>query len=137
MFRLLFRLRHRYLQDSEGRYYIGLAPQASEIPYQNTEKLEVCLSDLPSQYSEKKVSDVQPSNSLLPGFIPQLQPHLMLAGKEAFFKVQLTQVQDGCVLGFSFSHGLTGESSSVCCTKGTGTICKSSQCCSLTHPHAP
>ena len=73
----------------------------------------MCLSDLPSQYSEKKVSDVQPSNSLLPDFIPQLQPHLMLAGKEALFEVQLTQVQDGSVLGFSFSHGLTGESTSV------------------------
>ncbi|KAL0021527.1 hypothetical protein WJX77_004343 [Trebouxia sp. C0004] len=97
----------RFLQDSDGRYYIGLASQASEIPYQSAERLEVCLSDLPSQYSEKKVSDVQPSNCLLPDFIPQLQPHLMLAGKEAFFRVQLTQVQDGCVLGFSFSHGLT------------------------------
>lgn len=38
----------------------------------------------------------------------------MLAGKEAFFKVQLTQVQDGCVLGFSVSHGLTGKQNSVC-----------------------
>lgn len=74
----------------------------------------MCLSDLPSQYSEKKVSDVQPSNCLLPAFIPQLQPHLMLAGKDAFFKVQLTQVQDGCVLGFSVSHGLTGKHNSVC-----------------------
>ena len=46
---------------------------------------------------------------MLPGFIPQLQPHLMLAGKEALFKVQLTQVQDGSVLGFSFSHGMSGE----------------------------
>ena len=33
----------------------------------------------------------------------------MLAGKEALFKVQLTQVQDGSVLGFSFSHGMSGE----------------------------
>ena len=38
----------------------------------------------------------------------------MLAGKEALFKVQLTQVQDGCVLGFSVSHGLTGKQKSVC-----------------------
>ncbi|KAA6421201.1 MAG: hypothetical protein FRX49_08900 [Trebouxia sp. A1-2] len=100
-------LNGRLLQNPDGRYYIGSAAQAVDIPYQNTERLEQRLSDLPSQYSETKVSDVQPSNSLLPDFIPQLQPHLMLAGKGAFFKVQLTQVQDGCVLGFSFSHGLT------------------------------
>jgi len=56
---------------------------------------------------------VQPSNILLPDFIPQLHPHLMLAGKDAFFKIQLTQVQDGCVLGFSVSHGLTGKQNSV------------------------
>ena len=37
----------------------------------------------------------------------------MLAGKEALFKVQLTQVQDGCVLGFSFCHGLSGERASI------------------------
>ena len=42
----------------------------------------------------------------------------MLAGKEAFFKVQLTQVQDGCVLGFSVSHGLTGKQNSVCGKRG-------------------
>ena len=111
---LLVRLYHRFLQNQDGRYHIGSAAQSDEIPYKNTERLEVCLSDLPSQYSEKKVSDVQPSNILLPDFIPQLHPHLMLAGKEAFFKVQLTQVQDGCVLGFSVSHGLTGKHYSFC-----------------------
>ncbi len=111
---LRIRLYHRFLQNPDGRYYIGSAAQGAEIPYKNTERLEVRLSDLPSQYSEKRVSDVQPSNCLLPDFIPQLQPHLMLAGKEAFFKMQLTQVQDGCVLGFSVSHGLTGKQNSVC-----------------------
>ena len=75
------------------------------------------LSDLPSRYTEHRVSDACPSNSLLPDFIPQLQPHLMLAGKEALFKVQLTQVQDGSVLGFSFSHGMSGEQAWKCTGK--------------------
>ena len=137
MCRPFFRLCRRFLQDPDGRYYIGSAAQGAEIPYKNTERLEVCLCDLPSHYSEKKVSDVQPSNCLLPDFIPQLQPHLMLAGKEAFFKVQLTQVQDGCVLGFSVSHGLTGKQSLFVGMKASGAICKRLQCCTLTQPLAP
>ena len=56
----------------------------------------MCLSDLPSHYDDEKVSHVQPSKCLLPDFIPQLHPDMMLIGKKAF-EAQLTQVQNGCV----------------------------------------
>ena len=42
----------------------------------------------------------------------------MLTGKEALFKLKLTQVQDGSVLGISFSHGLSGLQKLLClCTQ--------------------
>ena len=83
--------------------------QASEIPFKSTESLQTQVSDLPSKFAVHKISNAQPSNSLLPEFIPQLEPHLVLTGKEALFKVQLTQLQDGAVLGIALAHGLTGK----------------------------
>ena len=107
-------MHHRFLQTPEGRYCIGYSGEDREIPFTVKDNLQVQLSELPNMYAERRISDASPSNSLLPDFIPQLHPHLLLSGKEAFFQVQLTQVQDGSVLGFSFSHGLTGQSLSSC-----------------------
>ena len=107
----------RLLQDAEGRYYIGSDGDLCEIPFTVTQDLQLKLLDLPSKYAEKYVSDAIPSNRLLPDLIPQMQPHLLLTGKEALLKVQLTQLQDGCVLGISFAHALSGElplSDAVC-----------------------
>lgn len=109
-----FSLRHRVLQTPEGRYYIDSSDEHHEIPFTVQDNLQVRLSELPNLYAERRVSDVSPSNSVLPGFIPQLHPHQLLAGEEALFQVQLTQVQAGSVLGFSFFHGLTGQPFSSC-----------------------
>lgn len=102
-------MHHRFVQTPEGRYYIGSRGEDCEIPFTVKDNLQVQLSELPNIYAERHISDASPSNSLLPDFIPQLHPHLLLAGEEALFQVQLTQVQDGSVLGLSFSHGLTGQ----------------------------
>lgn len=99
---------HRLLQTPEGRYYIGPSGEPTQIPCITTQKPHFHLSDLPSKYAEQHISDFCPSNTLLPEFILQLQPHLMLTGRQALFQVQLTQVQGGSVLGISFSHGLSG-----------------------------
>ena len=110
IFRAHSGLHCRFLQTSEGRYFINIAQgQGYEIPFKASKNLQMQLRDLPSKFAACNISDAEPSNSLLPEFVPQLQPHLMLAGKDAFFKVQLTQLQDGAVLGVAFSHGLTGE----------------------------
>lgn len=107
-------MHHRLLQTPEGRYYIGVNSEDREIPFTFKDNLQVQLSELPSLYAERHISDASPSNSLLPDFIPQLHTNLLLAGKEPFFHLQLTHVQDGYVLGFSFFHGLAGQSLSNC-----------------------
>lgn len=67
------------------------------------------LADLPAHYVHSKLSDAVPLNALLPNLIPQMQPHQVLAGKDAVFKVQLSQFQDGSVLGISYSHAVAGD----------------------------
>ena len=108
----------RLHQTPEGRYYIGSTGGPCQIPYLTAERRQVQLSDLPSKYAQKHISDACPSNTLLPDFIPQLQPHLILTGKQALFKLQLTHLQDGSVLGISFSHSLSGPNKLISlCTK--------------------
>ena len=70
----------RFRQTPEGRLCLIPAEAACSIPFASAQKLQVRLSDLPSRCVERRVSDVTPSNWLLPDFIPQLQPHLMLTG---------------------------------------------------------
>ena len=105
---------HHYLivricQTPEGRYFIGSGgTHPPGITYTVAQKLSLSLPDLPAQYVQSRVSDAGPVNILLPELIEQMQPHQMLAGKEPLFRVQLTEIQDGCVLGISFSHALAG-----------------------------
>lgn len=102
----------RFVQTSQGQLFIGVfSGQASKIPDKSTTNLQTQVSDLPSKFVVHKIPNAQPSNSLLPEFIPQLQPHLVLAGKDALFKVQLTQLQGGAVLGLALARGLAGRSS--------------------------
>lgn len=67
------------------------------------------MTDLPGLYVHSRVSESVPSNSLVPDLIPQMLPHLFLAGKEPLFKLQLSHLSDGSVLGISFAHVLAGK----------------------------
>ena len=106
-------LLHRLLLNPEGKYFFGDDKQGPEIALKVTSQPQARIADLPGKFVQGKVSDAEPDNSISPDFIPQMQPHLMLAGQEALFKLQLTHVQDGSVLGLATSHGLTGQLLSV------------------------
>lgn len=97
----------RLLQNPEGKYFFGYNNEAIQIPFKVTSQPQASIADLPGKFARRKISDAEPDNSIVPDLIPQMQPHLLLAGEEALFKLQLTHVQDGSVLGLAISHGLT------------------------------
>ncbi len=80
------------------------------IPFSSVDKLSLKLQDVPSHFVRVHISDRTPDNALLPTYLEQLHPHLLIAGKEALLHIRLTQVSDGCVLGVSISHMLAGTS---------------------------
>ncbi|KAL0043003.1 hypothetical protein WJX79_006544 [Trebouxia sp. C0005] len=49
--------------------------------------------------------------SLAGSLVQQLQPHRVFSGEEAPFKLQITQLSDGCALGISISHLLADAES--------------------------
>lgn len=97
----------RIRQDSEGRYCIE-AQSGAEVPFISVDKLSLKLQDVPSHVVGTHISDGTPDNCLVPIYLEQLHPHMMIAGKEALLRIRLTQLSDGCVLGISFSHMLAG-----------------------------
>jgi len=80
------------------------------IPFSSVDKLSLKLRDVPAHVVRVHISDRTPDNALLPTYLEQLHPHLLIAGKEALLQIRLTQVSDGCVLGVSISHMLAGTS---------------------------
>ena len=101
----------RLKQSVDGKYFVDSEGVSSAgIPCTVATLQHLHISDLPAHYVQAKVSDAVPVNTLVPELIPQMQPHLMLAGKEPLFKLQLTHVRNGSVLGVSFSHALAGLS---------------------------
>ena len=108
-------LLHRLLQNPEGKYFFGYNSEASQIPFKVTSQPQASIADLPGKFAQRKISDAEPDNSIVPDLIPQMRPHLLLAGEEALFKLQLTHFHDGSVLGVAISHGLTGQLLSVSC----------------------
>lgn len=99
--------RGRIRQDSQGRYCIEVQ-SGTEIPFSSTDQLKLTLQDVPSNFVRLHVPDRTPDTTLLPIFLEQLHPHLLIAGKEALLQIRLTQLSDGCVLGISVSHMLAG-----------------------------
>ncbi len=95
-------------QDPEGRYCIGLRTD-KKVALTSTDHFNFKLADFPSTFVRPHVPDGLPNNDLARDFLEQMQPHLILAGEEALFKLRLTQLSDGCVLGISFSHMLAGD----------------------------
>jgi len=78
------------------------------ISFSSVDKLSLKLQDVPAHFVRLHISDRTPDNSLLPTYLEQLHPHLLIAGKEALLQIRLTQLSDGCVLGISISHMLAG-----------------------------
>ena len=99
--------RGRIGQDSQGRYCIEVQ-SGTEIPFSSVDHLKLTLQDVPSSFVRLHISDRTPDNALLPIFLEQLHPNLLVAGKEALLQIRLTQLSDGCVLGVSVSHMLAG-----------------------------
>ncbi len=99
----------RICQDFEGRYCIEVQT-GTVIPFSSVEKLSLKLQDVPSDFVRVRISDGTPDNTLLPTYLEQLHPQLLIAGKEALLQIRLTQISDGCVLGVSISHMLAGIS---------------------------
>jgi len=99
--------RGRIRQDSQGRYCIEVQSGA-EISFSSVDHPKLTLQDVPSNFVRLHISDRTPDNTLLPVFLEQLHPHLLIAGKEALLQIRLTQLSDGCVLGVSVSHMLAG-----------------------------
>ena len=99
--------RCRIRQDPQGRYCIEVQSD-TEIPFSSVDHLNLTLQDVPSNFVRLHISDHTPDNTLLPVFLAQLPPHLLIAGKEALLQIRLTQLSDGCVLGVSVSHMLAG-----------------------------
>jgi len=77
----------------------------AEVPFSSVDKLSLKLQDVPSHFVRLHISDRTPDNCLLPTYLEQLHPHLLIAGKEALLQIRLTQLSDGCVL---VSHMLAG-----------------------------
>ena len=99
--------RGRIRQDSQGRHCIEVQ-SGTEIPFSSVDHLKLTLQDVPSSFVRLHISDHTPDSTLLPIFLEQLHPHLLIAGKEALLQIRLTQLLDGCVLGVSVSHMLAG-----------------------------
>ena len=102
----------RIRQDSQGRYCIEV-DSGAEIPFTSRDHLKLTLQDVPSTFVRLHIPDCTPDNTLLPIFLEQLHPHLLIAGKEALLQIRLTQLSDGCVLGVSVSHMLAGAATDV------------------------
>jgi len=96
----------RICQDSEGRTFLG---SGFGLPFTTAEQLKLSLAEVPTGFVQQQVPDATPNNVLLPSLVQQLQPHRVFSGEEALFKLQLTQLSDGCALGVSISYLLAGD----------------------------
>ena len=81
----------RLHQDKGGKYHISAG---EEVAFTTSTNASLKLSDVPQDLIQQNVSDRKPDNLLLPHFLAQLQPHKILAGKEAVMGVRLTQVAE-------------------------------------------
>ncbi|KAL0048306.1 hypothetical protein WJX82_000471 [Trebouxia sp. C0006] len=82
-----------------------------QIQRKRREQLTLSLAEVPPCYAQQQVPDDTPNNVLLPSLVQQLQPHRVSSGEEAPFKLQLTQLSDGCALGVSISYLLADAES--------------------------
>lgn len=96
----------RICQDSQGRTFLG---SGHGVPFTTAEQLKLSLTEVSSGFVQHQVPDATPNNVLLASLVQQLQPHRVFSGEEAPFKLQLTQLSDGCALGVSVSHLLAGD----------------------------
>lgn len=82
--------------------------RSKDVPFTTAEQLKLSLTEVPPGFVQHQVPDATPNNVLLPSLVQQLQPHRVFSGEEAPFKLQITQLSDGCALGISISHLLAG-----------------------------
>ena len=118
----------RICQDSEGQTFLGSGPG---VPFTTAEQLTLSLAEVPPCYAQQQVPDDTPNNVLLPSLVQQLQPHRVSSGEEAPFKLQLTQLSDGCALGVSISYLLAGDAAQpgpMLASSSIGTIAKLQKC---------
>lgn len=74
----------------------------------SAQALGLQLNDILPAFALHDCNEAVPINRLADHFIEQMQPDRILNGKDPLLSLRLTAVQDGMVLGVSFSHLLAG-----------------------------
>ncbi|KAK9861166.1 hypothetical protein WJX84_003114, partial [Apatococcus fuscideae] len=95
----------RLQQDTEDHLYVD--DSNSGFPFSVSKDNEASLSSILPTLSRPLAQEIQPVTTTGGPFLPQLDLVAYLAGKGPLCALQLTNVQDGSILGLSISHVLT------------------------------